>query len=56
MGHQSENAQGINTAMMNLSEELAQTLDSLRETYKAIEQLNDAAMGLKDEISHFKVT
>jgi methyl-accepting chemotaxis protein WspA len=54
MGHQSENAQEINTAMVNLSEELTQTLDSLRETYSAIEQLNEAARGLQDEVSHFK--
>jgi methyl-accepting chemotaxis protein WspA len=55
MGHQSENAQEISTAMVNLSEELEQTLGSLRETYGAIEQLNDAAIGLKDEVSRFKV-
>ena len=54
MGHQSENAQEINTAMVNLSEELKQTLDSLRETYSAIEQLNEAARGLQEEVSHFK--
>jgi methyl-accepting chemotaxis protein len=40
--------------MVNLSEELKQTLDSLRETYSAIEQLNEAAKGLQDEVSHFK--
>ncbi|NQU12883.1 MAG: methyl-accepting chemotaxis protein [Desulfobacteraceae bacterium] len=55
MGQQSENAQEINTAMVNLSEELGQTLESLRETYSAIEQLNEAAGGLQDEVSHFKV-
>lgn len=55
MGHQSENAQKINAAMVNLSEELQQTLESLRETYSAIEQLNEAAKGLQDEVSRFKV-
>jgi methyl-accepting chemotaxis protein WspA len=55
MGHQSENAQEISTAMVNLSEELEQTLESLRETYSAIEQLNEAARGLQDEVSRFKV-
>jgi len=56
MGNQSENAQEINTAMVNLSEELGQTLESLRETYSAIEQLKDAARGLQDEVSRFKVS
>ena len=55
MGHQSENAQKINAGMVNLSEELQQTLESLRETYSAIEQLNEAARGLQDEVSRFKV-
>ena len=55
MGHQSENAQEISTAMVNLTEGLEQTLLSLHETYDAIEQLNEAARGLKDEVSRFKV-
>jgi len=56
MGHQSENAQKINAAMVNLSEEMQQTTDSLRETYAAIEQLNEAAKGLQNEVSRFKVS
>ena len=55
MGQQSENAQKINLAMANLSEEMQQTMDSLRETYGAIEQLNEAARGLQNEVSRFKV-
>ena len=55
MGQQSENAQKINLSMANLSEEMQQTMDSLRETYGAIEQLNEAARGLQDEVSRFKV-
>ena len=55
MGQQSENAQKINLSMANLSEEMQQTMDSLRETYVAIEQLNEAARGLQDEVSRFKV-
>jgi len=39
-----------------LSEEMQQTTDSLRETYAAIEQLNEAAKGLQDEVSRFKVS
>ncbi|MBC8419387.1 MAG: methyl-accepting chemotaxis protein [Desulfobacterales bacterium] len=52
---QSENAQKINASMVNLSEEMQQTMDSLRETYAAIEQLNEAARGLQNEVSRFKV-
>ncbi len=55
MVQQSGNAQTINTAMVALSEEMRETLDSLSETYSAIEQLNEAAKGLHDEVSRFKV-
>jgi methyl-accepting chemotaxis protein WspA len=55
MGQQSENAQKINQSMAHLSEEMQETMDSLRETYAAIEQLNEAARGLQDEVSKFKV-
>jgi methyl-accepting chemotaxis protein WspA len=56
MQHQSDNAQQINTAMANLSQEMQQTKDSLYETYQTIEQLNDAAGGLREEVSRFKVS
>ncbi len=52
---QSDNAQRINAAIMSLSEEMQQTRDSLHETYSAIEQLNEAARGLQEEVSRFKV-
>lgn len=55
MVKQSGNAQAINSAMVALSEEMKETLDSLSETYSAIEQLNEAAKGLHDEVSRFKV-
>jgi len=55
MGHQSDHAHGINDAMTNLSEEMQQTMDSLRESFLAIGQLNDAARGLQEEVSRFKV-
>ena len=55
MARQSGSAQAINTAMVALSEEMRETLDSLSETYSAIEQLNEAARGLHDEVSRFKV-
>lgn len=49
------NAQQINNSMVSLSEEMQQTADSLRESFLAIEQLNDAARGLQEEVSKFKV-
>ena len=55
MQYQSENAQQINSAMVSLSEEMQQTVESLQESFMAIEQLNDAARGLQDEVSRFKV-
>ena len=55
MGQQSTNAMEINTAIVNLSEEMQQTMESLHESYDAIEQLNEAARGLQDEVSRFKV-
>ncbi len=55
MSHQSGNAQKINGEIMSLSEELQQTKDSLHETYAVIEQLNEAAKGLKEQVSRFKV-
>jgi len=55
MVQQSGNAQTINSSMVTLSEEMRETLDSLSETYSAIEQLNEAAKGLHDEVSRFKV-
>jgi methyl-accepting chemotaxis protein WspA len=55
MGHQSDHARQIDAAMMNLSEEMRQTRDSLHETYGAIEQLNEAARSLQEEVSRFQI-
>jgi methyl-accepting chemotaxis protein WspA len=55
MQFQSDRARQINTAMMNLGEEMRQTMESLKESFLAIEQLNDAAKVLQDEVSRFKV-
>jgi len=55
IGHQSENAQQISVAIMNLDEELRETVESFRETYQAIGQLSEAAMGLQEGVSLFKV-
>jgi len=56
MAQQSNNATEINTAIVNLSEEMQQTMESLHESYSAIEQLNEAARGLQDEVGRFKVS
>lgn len=56
MAQQSRNATEINTAIVNLSDEMQQTMESLHESYSAIEQLNEAARGLQDEVSRFKVS
>ncbi len=45
----------VNVAMAHLSEETQETKTSLHETFAAIEQLNEAAKGLQDEVSRFKV-
>ena len=56
MVRQSESAQKINRSMIALSEEMKETKSSVHETYSAIGQLNDAARGLHDEVSRFKVS
>ncbi len=52
---QSQGAVQISEAMMQLSEASSQTALSLREINGAIAQLNDAAQGLRSEVSRFKV-
>jgi len=56
VGHQSKDALTISRSMTNLQEELQETLVSFRETYAAIEQLTDAARGLQNGVSRFKVS
>ena len=56
MGHQSENANKANQAVARLSDEIRSTGESLQETFSAIEQLNEAARGLQEEVSHFRVS
>lgn len=55
MEAQSQGAEQISEAMVQLSEASSQTAISLREINSAIAQLNDAAHGLRQEISRFKV-
>jgi CRP-like cAMP-binding protein/uncharacterized protein YoxC len=56
MGHQSQNAQQINTAIVRLDEEMMETMDALHTSYSAIEQLNKAAQDLQKEVSRFQVS
>ncbi len=56
MGHHWEKAQRINNTLSELNEEMQQTIDSLRESFTAIDQLNDAARKLQGEVSRFKVS
>ncbi|MBO3458704.1 methyl-accepting chemotaxis protein [Aetokthonos hydrillicola] len=55
MEQQFEGAQQISGAIAQLSEGSQQTLQSLKETNRAVEQLDDAAQGLRSIISQFKV-
>ena len=55
MESQVEGAQHINEAMVHLSQASLQTAESLREINGAIAQLNEAAQGLHQEISRFKI-
>ena len=52
---QAEHAQRINLEMRQLTEDMEQTRDSLRESYSAIEGLNDTVLELEDEVSRFKL-
>ena len=56
MNDQSSNARKINQAIAALSEEIEETTEALRESFSAIEQLNDAARGLRHQVSRFKVS
>lgn len=55
MGHQSESASKINSAMIRLSEEMLLTRDSLQESYASVEALSQGANDLRKEVSRFKV-
>lgn len=52
---QAEHAHNIERNMLQLSQEMQQTSQSLRESFLAIEQLNEAARNLQAEVSRFKV-
>jgi len=56
MQSQSDSAQQISETMVQLNEAIQQTTLSLREFNSATEQLNEAARGLQNEVSRFKVS
>jgi len=55
MDEQYQGAEQISVAIAQLSEASHQTVESLQETNSALNQLDDAARGLQQEISTFKV-
>ncbi len=55
MQSQSLGAEQISEAMIQLSESAHQTAESLCQSHSAIGQLNKAAQGLQEGVSHFKV-
>lgn len=55
MHFQSQGAQQINQAMIQLNDAAHQTVEALRLSRTAIERLNDAARGLQGVVSKFKV-
>ncbi|NOZ38417.1 MAG: methyl-accepting chemotaxis protein, partial [Gammaproteobacteria bacterium] len=55
MQSQSQGAEQISEAMIQLSESAHQTAESLCQSHSAIDQLNKAAQGLQEGVSHFRV-
>ena len=56
MHFQSQGAQQIKTAMMQLSESAQQTVESIRHSNAAIDQLNDAAHAMQSSVSKLRVS
>jgi len=55
MSNQSANALTISLEMTQLSDEMSETKETLHETFSAITQLHEAAHGLQEEVSRFKI-
>ena len=55
MHFQSQGAEQINEAMINLNEDAQQTVESLRLSNRATHRLNDSAQSLQASVSRFKV-
>lgn len=56
MEHQSQQAQEIRVAVQQLRDEMRDTNESLHETYSAVEQLQDVAVTLQQQVSQFTIT
>lgn len=56
MHFQSQGAQQIKTAMIQLSESAQQTVESIRHSNAAIDQLNDAAQAMQSSVSKLRVS
>jgi methyl-accepting chemotaxis protein len=56
MQFQSQGAEQIKQAIVQLSESAQQTVDSLRQSHKSIDHLNEAAHRLQNGVSKFKVS
>jgi methyl-accepting chemotaxis protein WspA len=56
MSAQAEGARQISDAMIQVSEASMQTAAALREVNHAISQLNDAAQGMRQEVSKFRLS
>lgn len=56
MENQSDNARQITDETLHLGEDMTQTMEALQESYSAIEQLNEAAQNLQNEVSRFQVS
>ncbi|WP_449418299.1 hypothetical protein [Phormidium nigroviride] len=55
MKNQSQNAQIISESMSSFALGMKQIKNSLDQTFFAIEQLSEAAIGLRNQVSKFKV-
>jgi len=55
MGHQAENAQQIHEVILALSDQMQESMASLNSAFDVITRLNDAAKGLQNEVSRFKL-
>ncbi|WP_208340085.1 methyl-accepting chemotaxis protein [Aetokthonos hydrillicola] len=56
MQHQSKNTKKISDSMIYLNQGMLQIKNSLRKTYAAIEQLNEASLSLNDSVSRFHIS
>jgi methyl-accepting chemotaxis protein WspA len=56
MRQQADSSHQVKEAMGNLDEGMRHTTEALRDTYGSIAQLTEAASGLRQQVSRFKVT